>query len=57
MIRWSVHTAARFADVLLLAFEGAGPTLTVLVVLAVLGVPPYPHILSDLRSLLSLLID
>ena len=56
MIRRSVRIAARFADVLPLAVEGAGPTLTVLVVSAALGVPPYPRILADLRSLLSLLI-
>ena len=56
MIRRSVRMAARFAEVLLLAVEGAGPTLAVLVDLAALGVPPYPRILGDLRSLLSLLI-
>jgi hypothetical protein len=56
VIRRSVRTAARFVDVLRLVLEGAGPTLAVLVVSAALGVPPYPRILGDLRSLLSLLI-
>lgn len=48
--------AARFANVLLLSVGGAGPTLVVLAVLVVLGVPPYVGILTDLRGLLSLLI-
>jgi hypothetical protein len=54
--RGSVSSAARFAGVLLLSLRGAAPTLVVLVVLASLGVPPYGHILTDLRALLLLLI-
>jgi hypothetical protein len=48
--------AARFANVLLLSIGGAWPTMVVLAVLAVLGVPPYAGILTDLRGLFSLLI-
>jgi hypothetical protein len=47
---------ARFADVLLRSVAGAAPTLMVLVILALSGVPPYAGILSDLRGLLRLLI-
>ena len=46
----------QFAEVLLLSVEGTAVTLMVLMVLAVLGLPPYARILPDLRSLLSLLI-
>jgi len=54
--RRSVRGAARFAGVLLLWLRGAAPTLVVLLVLVALGVPPYGHILTDLRRLFSLLI-
>ena len=57
MSRWSIRAAARVAGVLLLSLKGAVPTLMVLVVLVALGVPPYPRILTDLRGLLSFLVQ
>jgi len=50
------HKARQFAEVLLLSTEGVALTLMVLMVLAVLGVPPYARILTDLRGLVRLLI-
>ena len=48
--------AARFANALLLYAKAVAPTLMVLVVLAVLHIPPYAGILTDLRGLFSLLV-
>jgi hypothetical protein len=48
--------AVHWADALLLWLGGAAPTLIVLMVLVMSGVPPYAGILSDLLNLLRLLI-
>jgi len=45
-------TAAHFVETLLLLLKGAAPTLIVLALLVVLGVPPYSGILTDLLSLM-----
>jgi hypothetical protein len=52
----AIRKIARFANFILPWIKGAAPTLMVLVVLAVLHVPPYADILTDLRVLLRLLI-
>ena len=57
MSRRYPRVAARFADFLLLPLRGPGPTLMVLGVLVVSGVPPYARILNDLQGLLSLLMQ
>ena len=54
--RRTTRTVARFADVFLWSVGGAAPTLMVLVVLVVSGVPPYAGILTDLRGLLRFLM-
>jgi hypothetical protein len=47
-----IPKTAQFAETLLLLVKGAAPTLIVLALLAVLGVPPYGGILTDLLSLM-----
>ena len=47
-----IPKTAQFAETLLLLAKGAAPTLIVLALLAVLGVPPYGGILTDLLSLM-----
>jgi hypothetical protein len=51
-----IRTAVRGADALLQWLGGAVPTLIVLTVLVMSGVPPYGAVLSDLLNLLRLLI-
>ena len=47
-----IRKTAQFAETLLLLLQGTAPTLIVLALLAVLGVPPYAGILTDLLSLM-----
>jgi len=47
---------AHLAQILLASIEGAIPTLMVLVVLILSGLPPFARILHDVRGLLALLL-
>jgi len=56
-VSWQpIRTAVRGGDALLQWLGGAAPTLIVLMVLVMSGVPPYAGIVSDLLKLLRLLI-
>ena len=52
----SIDVAVHRSDALLQWVGGAAPTLIVLMVLVMSGVPPYAGIVSDLLDLLRLLI-
>ena len=51
-----IRTTVHLGDALLLWLGSAAPTLIVLMVLLMSGVPPYAAMLSDLLNLLRLLI-
>jgi len=50
-----VRRLVALADVVLFSAGGTAPTLLVLAVVALSGVPPFAPIANDLRGLLSLL--